>query len=310
MQARAAISDEEVSALLEKGGSASGPRPFDLSTRRISHTELPVLDQVCKAFAERASTGLAAMVNRAVGVRFEGVQRTKAVDVLATLPSPSAIAVLAGKPLAGESFLGVEPSLLLALLDGFFGGSGRVIADPQAAIAPAAQRFLGLTARSLAVELKAAWQQAAPVEFEFARIESNPRLLDFGDPLDSVLVARFGVEFAAHAGSLHWYVPEAALAPVRAALAADSGRTPAPGGVPWTPVIAAALQVADLETRAILAEARISLGELVRLAPGDVIPVDAPSQVRLLAGDVPLYQGRFGLSRGRNAIKIVSRGPA
>jgi hypothetical protein len=26
----------------------------------------------------------------------------------------------------------------------------------------------------------------------------------------------------------------------------------------------------------------------------------------LLAGDVPLYQGRFGVSQGRNALKILS----
>jgi hypothetical protein len=26
----------------------------------------------------------------------------------------------------------------------------------------------------------------------------------------------------------------------------------------------------------------------------------------LLAGEVPLYQGRFGISQGRNALKIVS----
>jgi len=59
-----------------------------------------------------------------------------------------------------------------------------------------------------------------------------------------------------------------------------------------------------------LAEAQISLGDLVRLVPGDVIPIEAPQQVTLLAGDVPLYRGKFGVSQGRNALKILSRGSA
>ena len=67
---------------------------------------------------------------------------------------------------------------------------------------------------------------------------------------------------------------------------------------------------AELETRAILAQAQISLRELVRLSPGDIIPIEPPQQVTLLAGDVPLYRGRFGVSQGRNALKILSGGPA
>jgi len=48
----------------------------------------------------------------------------------------------------------------------------------------------------------------------------------------------------------------------------------------------------------------------VRLVPGDVIPIEAPQDVRLLAGDVPVYRGKFGISQGRNALKIIARGSA
>ena len=74
----------------------------------------------------------------------------------------------------------------------------------------------------------------------------------------------------------------------------------------WAPVLTNALQDAELDTRAILAQAQISLRELVRLSPGDIIPIEPPEHVTLLAGDVPLYRGRFGVSQGRNALKILS----
>ena len=59
-----------------------------------------------------------------------------------------------------------------------------------------------------------------------------------------------------------------------------------------------------------LAQAKISLGELVRLTPGDIIPIEPPQDVVLLAGDVPLHRGRFGVSQGHNALKIIPGGPA
>jgi flagellar motor switch protein FliM len=74
----------------------------------------------------------------------------------------------------------------------------------------------------------------------------------------------------------------------------------------WAPVLTKALQDAEVDTRAILAQAQVSLRELVRLSPGDIIPIEPPQQVTLFAGDVPLYRGRFGVSQGRNALKILS----
>lgn len=308
--ARVQISAEEVSALLETSGSGS-VRPFDFASCRVSRTELPVLDQVCKDFAERAAACLSTLLNRPSGVKFEGVQRARAGDVQAELPVPSITAILHIKPLEGEAFVSIEPSLLLALLDGFFGGSGRVVSDPQAAIAPAAQRFLSLLVRALSGEFAVAWAQVVRVELELARLEVNPRFLRIGEALDDVLVAKYSVEFGALGGYIRWLIPEAMLAPIRETLAGGGGKPkPRAQAASWAPMLGAGLQTASLEARAILAEARISLGALVRLVPGDVIPIEPPQQVVLLAGEVPLYRGRFGLSGGRNAIKVVSRGSA
>jgi len=55
--AASAISEEEVSALLEKGGH-DAVRPYDLTTQRINRTQLPMLEIVSKSFADRMSVKL------------------------------------------------------------------------------------------------------------------------------------------------------------------------------------------------------------------------------------------------------------
>jgi flagellar motor switch protein FliM len=300
-----AISDEEVSALLEKNG-VDAVRPYDFTSQRINRMQLPLLEVISKSFAERSGASLSALLGRDATMQFKSMESARCADLQAALPMPASLAVVRLKPLPGFAYISVEPGLLLTLLDGFFGGSGRATTDPLAAIAPAAQRFLTLMLRSLAGDLTVAWSPVLPVEMELVKQETNPRLVQLGAPQDSLLVVKFTVEFGARSGHIDWLLPETLLAPVREALAADGGQTVLRKQEPWAPVLTTALQDAELDTRAILAQAQISLRELVRLSPGDIIPIETPQQVTLFAGDVPLYRGRFGVSQGRNALKILS----
>jgi flagellar motor switch protein FliM len=163
--------------------------------------------------------------------------------------------------------------------------------------------------RSFAADLAAAWQPVSPVELELVKQETNPRLVQLGGALESVIVARFTVEFAARSGRIDWLFPDALLNPIREALCGDGDLKPVRKQEAWAPVLTSALKDAQLDTRAVLAQARISLRELVSLSPGDIIPIEAPQHVTLLAGDVPLYRGRFGISQGHNALKILPGAP-
>jgi len=307
--AESAISEAEVSALLEKSGPTN-VRPYDFTTQRINRTQLPMLEIVSKSFADRIGPSLSALLGRDATVQFTSLDSAKAGDLQATLPVPSSLMVVRLKPLPGLAFITVEPALLLALLDGFFGGSGRAITEPRAAIAPAALRFLALMLRTFTADLTAAWSPVMPLELELVKQETNPRLMQLGGPQELMLVLKFTVEFGAHSGRIDLLLPETLLAPIRESLASEGGSAPVRKQEVWAPALASALMESELETRAILAQAQISLRDLVRLAPGDIIPIEPPQQVTLLAGDVPLYRGRFGVSEGRNSLKILSGGPA
>jgi flagellar motor switch protein FliM len=303
------ISEEEVSALLEKS-TTDAVRPFDFAAQRINRTQLPMLQVVGRSFAERAQVALSGLLSRDAHCEFGSLDTVKAAELQASLPTPGGVAVLRLKPLPGFAFVSVEPKLLLALLDGFFGGSGRAAAEPHAAVAPAALRFLALMLRTLTPDLTAAWAPVTPIELELVKQEVNPRLLQLGGANDSLIVMRFTVEFAAHGGHIDLILPDASLAPIRESLASDGGKPPARKQDSWAPALGVGLQEAELEVRAVLARASISLGDLVRLTPGDIIPIEPPQDVTLLAGDVPLHRGRFGVSQGRNALKIIPGGTA
>jgi flagellar motor switch protein FliM len=119
------------------------------------------------------------------------------------------------------------------------------------------------------------------------------------------------VEFGTHqAGRIDWLLPEALLAPIREALASDGGKPAARKQAAWAPVLGAMLQRAETRGARDSRAGPNQSGRSRAPVPGDIIPIEAPQQVMLLAGDVPLYRGKFGVSQGRNALKILPGGPA
>ena len=61
---------------------------------------------------------------------------------------------------------------------------------------------------------------------------------------------------------------------------------------------------ADVEVSSMLTKTTLSLRDISELKVGDVIPVDIPDRVELMAQDVAVCDGRLGVSDGRYAIKI------
>lgn len=305
-----AISDEEVAALLEKEPKAAGGvRPYDFTVQRINRTQLPLLEVVNKSLAARAGHALAGLIGRDVSMGFESMETIKCGDLQASLPVPGTLAIVRLKPLNGFAYVSLEPQMLLTLLDGFFGGSGRANTDTAAAAAPAAQRFLALMLRTFVPDVAAAWQPVTPIELELVKQETNPRLVQFGSAADSVVACKFVIEFAAKSGPMYWYIPESMLAPLRDALSGETNAAADKKQEPWGPALIHGLADAQVDTRAVLARASMSLRELVTMEPGDIIPIEPPQDVTLFSGDVPLYVGRFGVSQGRNALKITAGAP-
>ena len=208
----------------------------------------------------------------------------------------------------GFAFVSVEPALLLDAVGRIFRRIGtrhrRCRRRPSR---PAAQRFLALMLRSFArgsdcgmgagvadrTGAREAGNQSAPGAARRPRTNRSS-------------VLKFTVEFGARSGRIDWLLPGGPARPdPRGARRATAAQRRCASRRPGRPCSPSALQDAQLDTRAVLAQAQISLRELVRLSPGDIIPIEAPQQVTLLAGDVPLYRGRFGVSQGRNALKIL-----
>ena len=305
--AKSVISNEEVSALLEKPeGGADEVKAYDLAgTQRITRGRLPALETIHESFARSFRVALFNLLQREPQVTFEGVRSQKAGDYLAAVTTPASLDICRLKPLPGSALFVFDPTLVFLMVDTYFGGTGRSVERAaDRGLTPTEVRFVQLVLRQAALDLAQAWTPVANIEVELVKHESNPLFASVAAPTDTVLVNRFNIELPSGGGALDLVMPAMMIEPLRevltAGIVARSGRDEA-----WGPTLATHLKDANVEVRAVLTEFEITIGDLKRLKPGDVLPVDAPREVTLFAGDQPLYQGKFGVSRGRNALKIL-----
>jgi flagellar motor switch protein FliM len=73
----------------------------------------------------------------------------------------------------------------------------------------------------------------------------------------------------------------------------------------WRQSLTKQLEHTQLELVTVFLEAELTMRELLRLKPGDILPIEMPRTATLRAGSRPLLRGKFGRSRGYNAVSVV-----
>jgi flagellar motor switch protein FliM len=75
----------------------------------------------------------------------------------------------------------------------------------------------------------------------------------------------------------------------------------------WVQALKEEIEDAEVELTTLLGRGRISMQQLLDLQPGDVLPCDFSGRATVLAEDVPIFRGTFGVSRGQQAVQIEER---
>jgi flagellar motor switch protein FliM len=143
-----------------------------------------------------------------------------------------------------------------------------------------------------------------PLNFEYLNSEINPQFANIVSPTETVVVSKFHVELDGGGGEVHLTLPYAMVEPIRTLLDAGVQSDRVDRDDRWAETLQDEVLDAEVELSALLLDARLSIGEFLRLRPGDVIPVQLPELCTVFAEDVPVFRGRYGQASGHNAIRF------
>lgn len=304
------ISEQEVDALLHADKPAAVPggvANYDLvAPDKITRGRMPTLDRINERWVGDFRRALEALIRRPLEVEAQDVQVTRYGDWLAAQPSPSSLNVLSVNPWRGSALVAIDARLLYVLVDSFFGGSGECPdLTGRSSLTPTEERLNGMLVELLTTHFTGAFAPVANIQFEPVATEINPHYATIATPSETVVVSRLVVQHKEGGGELSLVLPMSMLEPVRERLDESLKAGSQESRTRWFQSLRSQLENTELDLCTVFVESSLNMRELLKLKPGDILPIEMPKTATLYAGGRALFRGKFGRSRGYNALKVI-----
>lgn len=310
------LSQQEVDALL-KGVTGeedevvlpqdqSGVKPYNLATQeRIVRGRMPTLEIINERFARLLRIGLFNFLRRTTEVSLGPVKVSKYSEFIRNLVVPTNLNLVHIKPLRGTALIVLDPNLVFLLVDNLFGGDGRFHTrvegrDFTQTEQRIIQRVLGIIFENYAKS----WEPVHQVEFEYIRSEMNTQFANIATPNEVVVSYTFTIELGAVSGEMHFCIPYSMIEPIRDVLTSSLQGETMEMDKRWIRLMTQQIQSAEVEIVADLGTARVSLGDILNMKAGDVIPMTVPDMVEAKVDGVPVMECTYGKFSGQYALRV------
>ena len=311
------LSQEEVDALLkgvtgesdepdEGGAEDAGIRSYNLGTQeRIVRGRMPTLELVNERFARYLRIGLFNYMHRNAEISVGPIRVQKYSEFIRNLVVPTNLNLVAAKPLRGTSLFVFDPNLVFLVVDNMFGGDGRFHTRVEGRDFTATeQRIIQGLLGVVFTEYSKSWKPVYDISFEYIRSEMNSQFANIATPSEIVVSTSFTLEFGGATADMHICFPYSMLEPIRDLLYSTMQSDQLSTDKRWVGTLRRQLQTAEVELVANLAHATVSLRQVLKMKPGDVIPVVIPEVLNVEVDGVAIMECKYGQQSNQYALKV------
>ncbi|PPE68474.1 flagellar motor switch protein FliM [Caldimonas thermodepolymerans] len=311
------LSQDEVDALLQgiTGESqkleqteepVGGIREYDIASQeRIVRGRMPTMEIINERFARNVRIGLFNLIRKSPEISVGPIKVQKYSAFLREIVVPTNFNIVSVKPLRGSGLIVCDPTLVFAVIDSLFGGSGKFHTRIEGRdFSPTEQRIIARLVDVIREEYKKAWQGIYPLELEYQRSEMQPQFANIATPSEIVVATSFTLEIGDTSGTIHLCIPYATLEPIRDVLYSTVQGDSIGTDRRWVKLLTHQIQAAEVELCVELGHAPATVEQLLALKPGDFIELDLSPLVQAKVDGVPVFECHYGTSNGKYAIKI------
>ena len=318
MSGQDVLSQDEIDALLhgvdsgavktEDNATPGEARNYDFTNQvRIVRGRMPTLEMINERFARLFRTSLFNMLRRAPEVAVAPIKMQKFSEYVHSLHVPTSLNLVRVLPLRGTGLIVLDPKFVFTVVDNFFGGNGRFAKIEGREFTATENRIIHMLLKHVFAGVKEAWSHVAKLDIEYLNSEINPHFANIVSPTEIVVVTSFHIELDGGGGEIHITMPYAMIEPLRELLDAGVASDRVEHDERWAIALREEIEDAEVELSTLLGRGKLTMQQLMDLQPGDIIPCDFAGRATVLAEDVPIFRGTFGLSHGQQAGQIEER---
>ncbi|MEM7414300.1 MAG: FliM/FliN family flagellar motor switch protein [Gemmatimonadota bacterium] len=266
---------------------------------RISPERQRSLEASHEQLAQQLQRWVSGRLRAPFEVHLESISQAVYGDFVDNLADPGATFLYDIGGQSGQSMaINLDASIAFLLVERLVGGS-TVSAPPDRALTGLEQVVTRLVTDRVAEEYAQVWADYTQLNFAFSRFESARELVEMAGRDDDVLVTSLRAQFDEVTGyillALPFGVLEEFLSPSPRRQRSSNKRSPAEEAVEKHNV-AGFVRRAGVVVSAQLPAMRMSLGELARLKPGDVLPTEVAAEdpIHVCVSNNPRFEGRQG----------------
>jgi flagellar motor switch protein FliM len=329
----AMISQDEVDALLnavnDDGESSDGSldidggdfgelsdydeniQPYDLTNQdRVIRGRMPILDIIYERFIRSFRVSLSNSLRKISTISMISTDLLKFGEFVNTLPIPSCMSIIRFNELRGPALMIFESKLAYAIIDSYFGGVDRPYTKMEGKEFTQIELSFMRRVMDMAInDLEEAWAPVHRIDAQYVRTEINPQFVGVVPPSDVIITTTFEVEFESASGTIMVIIPYSTIEPIKQKLSSNYQNENDVVDSLWTNSMHD--HVSDAEATAIvkLGETEMTIGDLVALSTGDIIPLHQE-----VAGDLDIeiegakkLKGVVGEHKGSRAVQITNR---
>ncbi|MGE3611546.1 MAG: flagellar motor switch protein FliM [Bacteriovoracaceae bacterium] len=328
------LSQDEVDALLNavnddgdsSGSAASGSsddgsgeveesdanvQPYDLTNQdRVIRGRMPILEIIYERFIRQFRVSLSNSLRKISTISMISTDLLKFGEFVNTLPIPSCMCIMRFNELRGPALIVFESKLAYAIIDSYFGGTDRPFTKIEGKEFTSIELSFMRRVMDMAInDLEEAWAPVHRIDAQYVRTEINPQFVGVVPPSDVIITTTFEVEFESASGTIMVVIPYSTIEPIKQKLSSSFQSDSDVVDTLWTRSMQEYVQFAETTAIVKLGETEMTIGDLVSLQVGDVIPLsqEVSAELDLEIEDAKKLKCLIGVYKGSRAVQITRR---
>lgn len=286
-------------------------QPYDLTNQdRVIRGRMPILEIIYERFIRQFRVSLSNSLRKISTISMISTDLLKFGEFVNTLPIPSCMAIMRFNELRGPALIVFESKLAYAIIDSFFGGTDRPYTKFEGKEFTSIELSFMKRVMDMAIaDLEEAWAPVHRIDAQYVRTEINPQFVGVVPPSDVIITTTFEVEFESVSGTIMVVIPYSTIEPIKQKLSSSFQTENDVVDTLWTRSMQEHVQSAQAAAIVKLGNTSMTIGDLVSLQVGDIIPLsqEVSGELDLEIEGATKMKCLIGTYKGNRAVQITRR---